>query len=77
MQHPQLSPDTLEQMLLAELENTWQEVDELIREQEQSKLPTAIIRQFHPKPYIWNRASRYCKRISANLYRLWKTDLRY
>jgi hypothetical protein len=31
MKYPQLSPDTLEQMLLSELENTWQEVDTLIR----------------------------------------------
>ncbi|MCR9099995.1 MAG: hypothetical protein NXI25_08595 [bacterium] len=77
MQHPQPSPDTLEQLLLSELENNWQEVDTLIREQEQAKPSKAIIRQLHPKPYIWNRAFQYCKRHTASLYRLCKTNFGY
>jgi len=77
MQHPQLSPDTLQQLLLDELENNWQEVDALIREQEQAEASTAVIRQLHPKPYIWSRALRYCGRRAKSLYRLCKINYGY
>lgn len=77
MKHPQLSSENLEQLLLSELENNWQEMDTLIREQEQSKPSKAITRQLHPKPYLWNRAFQYCKRRTASLYRLCKTNFGY
>lgn len=77
MQHPQLSPDTLEQLLLNELENNWQEVDALIRKQEQTKTSKATIHQLRSKSYIWSRVLRYCKRLTASLNRLCKIKYGY
>ena len=73
MQHPQLSTDALQRLLLTELEENWQEVDALICQQEQAAARTAIVRDMRPKRYLWTRLLRY----ADSLYRLCKINYEY
>jgi hypothetical protein len=73
----QLHPDQLEHLLLDQLEKGWQEVDTLIREQEEVSASSAIIHHIRPKYYIWSGALSYCRRRLSSLYRLCRIRSEY